>query len=309
VLSSRITSGYRLLGLAATLTVAVSLTAACGSAPTEQAGTASASKAATATSAQDLGGMDALIAEAKKEGQLNVIALPHDWANYGEVISAFKAKYGLKMNEENPDGSSSDEIHRLRRQGRRDLPEDLRRPAQARVQGQGRAERQPDQVRLGVRRRVRRLARQRRVLRRHPARPRFLQEAQGVRQLQPRRDDHGDRREGRDADQHRLDWQVVVPADGQYAAYYAQAINKDAPHPAAARLWMEFLYSPEGQNLYLKGYARPAMLTSMEADKTADPALVAKLPKVEGTPTFPTEAQVKKAQEAIATGWSAAVAG
>lgn len=54
--------------------------------------------------------MDALIAEAKKEGQLNVIALPHDWANYGEIISTFKAKYGIQINEENPDGSSSDEI-------------------------------------------------------------------------------------------------------------------------------------------------------------------------------------------------------
>ena len=33
------------------------------------------------------------------------------------------------------------------------------------------------------------------------------------------------------------------------AGYYYQAINADAPHPAAARLWQEFLYSDEGQNL------------------------------------------------------------
>ena len=31
----------------------------------------------------------------------------------------------------------------------------------------------------------------------------------------------------------------------------------DAPHPAAARLWQEFLYSDEGQNLYAGGW-RPA---------------------------------------------------
>src|SRR5690606_39402123 len=110
VLSSRISLKARNVGLAAALTVTVSLAAACGSAPTEQTGGASASKAATATSAADLGGMDALIAEAKKEGELNVIALPHDWANYGEIISTFKAKYGIKINEENPDGSSSDVI-------------------------------------------------------------------------------------------------------------------------------------------------------------------------------------------------------
>ena len=43
----------------------------------------------TATSAQAFGGMDALVAAANKEGALNVIALPPDWANYGEVIKAF----------------------------------------------------------------------------------------------------------------------------------------------------------------------------------------------------------------------------
>ena len=41
------------------------------------------------------------------------------------------------------------------------------------------------------------------------------------------------------------------------AGYYFQAINKDAPHPAAARLWEEFLYRDEGQNLLLGGGARP----------------------------------------------------
>ena len=36
-------------------------------------------------------------------------------------------------------------------------------------------------------------------------------------------------------------------------AYYDQAISKSAPHPAAARLWEEYLYSAEGQNLFLDG--------------------------------------------------------
>jgi len=55
-----------------------------------------------------------LIKAAKKEGKLNVIALPHDWANYGEIISTFKRKYGLKMDEANPNGSSSQENQAIR---------------------------------------------------------------------------------------------------------------------------------------------------------------------------------------------------
>ena len=38
-------------------------------------------------------------------------------------------------------------------------------------------------------------------------------------------------------------WKVFVPPGAVLGGYYAQAINKNAPHPAAARLWEEFLYS------------------------------------------------------------------
>src|SRR5439155_8780748 len=55
-----------------------------------------------------------LIKAAKKEGHLNVIALPHDWANYGQMISSFKKKYGLGMTEDNPNGSSSQENQAIR---------------------------------------------------------------------------------------------------------------------------------------------------------------------------------------------------
>ena len=51
------------------------------------------------------------------------------------------------------------------------------------------------------------------------------------------------------------DWQLVVPEGAVVGAFYVQAINKDAPHPAAARLWQEFLYSDEGQNIWLQGFA------------------------------------------------------
>ena len=52
--------------------------------------------------------MDELVAAAKKEGQLTTIALPHDWCGYGAVIEGFKAKYGLTVNELNPDAGSGD---------------------------------------------------------------------------------------------------------------------------------------------------------------------------------------------------------
>ena len=58
--------------------------------------------------------MDDLVAAAKAEGELTTIALPHDWCGYGGVIEGFKAKYGLKVNELNPDAGSGDEIEAIK---------------------------------------------------------------------------------------------------------------------------------------------------------------------------------------------------
>ena len=59
-------------------------------------------------------GLDRLVAAAKQEGQLSTIALPHDWCGYGELINSFKQKYGLKVNELNPDAGSGDEIEAIK---------------------------------------------------------------------------------------------------------------------------------------------------------------------------------------------------
>src|SRR5215510_9772459 len=67
----------------------------------------------TAKSAADGGGMDTLVAAAKAEGELNVITLPRDWCNYGEVMDTFSTKYGIKVNSLNPDGGSADEIQAI----------------------------------------------------------------------------------------------------------------------------------------------------------------------------------------------------
>ncbi len=55
-----------------------------------------------------------LIAAAKKEGTLTTIALPHNWCGYGDVIAGFKAKYGIEVNELNPDAGSGDEIEAIK---------------------------------------------------------------------------------------------------------------------------------------------------------------------------------------------------
>ena len=39
-------------------------------------------------------------------------------------------------------------------------------------------------------------------------------------------------------------WKVFIPSTAVLGGYYNQAINKTAPHPAAARLWEKSSYSP-----------------------------------------------------------------
>src|SRR5664279_3677291 len=92
--------------------VAVALAGCASSTPSSSATTTlSLAKAQAATSADDFGGLDGLVAAANKEGHLNVITLPPSWANYGQIIQGFQKKYPLiKINSENPDGSSADEV-------------------------------------------------------------------------------------------------------------------------------------------------------------------------------------------------------
>ena len=69
----------------------------------------------------------ALVAAAQKEGQLTVIALPHNRVNYGEMITTFSAKYGITVNELNPDGSSAEEIEAIKANQGNMGPQDPRR--------------------------------------------------------------------------------------------------------------------------------------------------------------------------------------
>jgi putative spermidine/putrescine transport system substrate-binding protein len=99
-------------------------------------------------------------------------------------------------------------------------------------------------------------------------------------------------------------WKVFVPSNALVGGYYFQAINKDGPHPAAARLWQEFLYSDQGQNLFLKGLARPVRADAMQKAGTVDKTLLAALPAVNGTPVVPTDAESKKMSEYLGANWS-----
>lgn len=374
---------------AAVLLGAVVLTTvtACGAAPEGEAGAkGDGAKAATAASAKDLGGLDALAAAAKKEGALHVIALPPDWANYGELIKAFEKKYGIQVESENPDASSADEIAAVKsRKGQKRAPDVLdlgiafarsgaeeglfapykveawdKIPAGQKDEA-GRwyndyggyvsigcdAKRIPncpttfaDLLKPEYKGKV--------ALNGNPTKSgsafggvyaAALANKGSFADIQPGIDFFGALKKSGNfipvestpatvekgetpisidwdylnagyADQFRskgVDWKVAVPTDGVYAQYYSQAVNKDAPHPAAARLWMEFLYSAEGQNLWLKGYARPVLLPAMTADGTADKTFVAKLPKVEGAPAFPASAELDKAKATLAEKWDKAV--
>jgi putative spermidine/putrescine transport system substrate-binding protein len=98
---------------------------------------------------------------------------------------------------------------------------------------------------------------------------------------------------------------VAVPTDGIYGGYYCQSINATAPHPWAARLWQDFLYSDQGQLLWLKGYAHPALFTDMVARKVVPKSLLNALPPAGpyAKVKFASVAQQTKARALIATEW------
>jgi putative spermidine/putrescine transport system substrate-binding protein len=104
-----------------------------------------------------------------------------------------------------------------------------------------------------------------------------------------------------------IDWKTVVPQNAVVGGYYVQAINKDAPHPAAARLWQEFLYSDEGQNLWLAGGARPVRADAMTKAGTVDKAALGALPQVTGSPVLLTQQQNDKAASFLKDNWAKSI--
>lgn len=104
-MSSNKVSRRDFLKLGATVTGASAYLAACG----PQAAEPAAADLPDLTSGNSIP-LDQLIPAAQAEGELTTIALPHDWANYGEMLETFKAKYGIKINELDPNAGSADEL-------------------------------------------------------------------------------------------------------------------------------------------------------------------------------------------------------
>jgi putative spermidine/putrescine transport system substrate-binding protein len=100
--------------------------------------------------------------------------------------------------------------------------------------------------------------------------------------------------------------EVVVPTSGRFGGVYVQAISAYAPHPNAAKLWMEFLYSDEGQNLWLQGYCHPIRYADLVAKNKVPAAQLAALPDVAGT-VFPSLTQLNAARELITKQWDTVV--
>ncbi len=377
----------RLAPVALGLAAALALTAcssgssnASSTAPAGSSATGATVDAATATSLADFGSLPNLVSAAKKEGALNVIALPRDWADYGEIIDAFKAKYpGITVNEASPDASSAEEIDAAKTNkgldtapdvfdlgltvalqstdhftpykvaGWQDIAPSLKEqsglftgdyggymsigydsskyPAPAQLSDllkpayKGAVALNGDPTQAGAAFAAVGLA----ALQSGGSLDNFqpgidffskLQKAGNLLKIDVTTATVADGETPVVFDWDYLNaahaannpaWKVVVlPGDG-YAAYYNQAINKDAPHPAAARLWEEFLYSDQAQNLWLKGGARPVRAAAMQKAGTLNESLWSKLPPAPSTTLVPSADQSTKAGDLLGKEWAAAI--
>ncbi len=378
-------AAVRRVGAGVAVVAVLAVAAGCGNAPQKKSTTSgSAAKARTATAAAALGGMDKLVAAAKQEGMLNVIALPPDWANYGKLISTFTAKYGLKISSALPDGSSQDEINaakQLKGTGRApdvfdlgpavalsntamfapykvatwaDIPTELKEttglwfsdyggymsigydahkvPAPGSVADllkpayKGKVALNGDPTQAGaafsgvamtalanggsaddIAPGVTFFTALKKAGNFLPVDPTPATIASGQTPVVFDWDYLNAAQTQALAAKGKVDWKVLVPANAVLGSYYIQAISKDAPHPAAARLWEEFLYSDEGQNLWLNGFARPVRAPAMVKGGTIDQAAFAKLPKTEGTPVFLSTQQSDTAKAYLASHWATAI--
>ena len=103
--------------------------------------------------------------------------------------------------------------------------------------------------------------------------------------------------------------EIVIPSSGVFAGIYIQGISAYAPHPNAAKLWMEWLYSDEGQLLWLKGYCHPIRYNDLAARGVIPADLAAALPPADlySQAVFPTVEQLSAARELITTQWDTVV--
>jgi putative spermidine/putrescine transport system substrate-binding protein len=97
--------------------------------------------------------------------------------------------------------------------------------------------------------------------------------------------------------------EVVGPASGKFGGVYVQGISKTAPHPNAAKLWEEYLYSDEGQLVWTGAYCYTTRYEDLSAKNAIPADIKAKLPDVSGT-VFPTLAQNTAAADTVKGQWA-----
>jgi putative spermidine/putrescine transport system substrate-binding protein len=99
--------------------------------------------------------------------------------------------------------------------------------------------------------------------------------------------------------------EVVIPKSAQLGGHYATQISAFAPHPNAAKLWMEHVFSDEGQLMWLKGYCHPSRYNDLAARGMIPADLAAKLPSDElyANAVFPTLDQLNKHKQLLADNW------
>jgi len=376
--------------LIAVLFIGAILLGACAPAATPApAPTVAPPTAVPPTAAPAASPMDDLIKAAKAEGMLTTIALPHDWCNYGEAIETFKAKYGLQVNELNPDAGSGDEIEAIKankdnkgpqapdvidvglgfgpqiieeklvqpykvatwdtipadakdpdgnwygdyygvlafevnKDAVKNVPEvwaDLLKPeykGQVALAGDPRTSAQAqmsvyaaalanggslDNVMPGVE---------------------FFKKLNEAGNFVPVIALQATVASGETPVIMRWDYNsladaatlagnpeiaTVIPKDGALAGVYIQGISAYAPHPNAAKLWMEFLYSDEGQLIWLKGGCHPIRYTDMAKRGVIPAEIAAKLPPAElyANAVFPTIDQINNAKQVINDNWDKVV--
>jgi putative spermidine/putrescine transport system substrate-binding protein len=339
----------------------------------------------TPAQSSPVGDIASLIAAAQQEGQLTVIALPHDWLNYGQMIDSFKSKYGLQVNELDPDAGSGDELEAVKANQGNTGPQapdviDVGFAFGAQAKDQGLLQpyqvsvwdsipeslKDPDGYWYGDYYGVMAFEVNTAVVKNPPqdwsdllkpdykgqvalaGDPRtssqainavyaaalanggsaddaspgldFFAKLNSAGNFVPVIAKQGTIAQGETPIVIRWDYlalgdrdslngnpsiQVTVPPSGILGGVYVQAISAYAPHPNAAKLWMEHLYSDEGQLIWLSGYGHPIRYNDMVSRNVIPADLAAKLPPADvyAKALFATNAQLSAANMVISSNW------
>lgn len=349
------------------------------------------STTALMTSFASADAMEDLVAAAKAEGELTTIALPHDWCGYGAMIEDFKAKYGLKINELNPDGGSGDEIEAIKANKDNKGPQapdvidvglsfgpsskadgliqpykvatwdsipdsakdaegywygdyygvlafevnadmvknapkswaDLMQPEYANLVALSGDPRTGNESIMSIyaaglstgaaagqaagEAGLKFFADLNKAGNFVPVGGKANSLAQGSTPIVMRWDYLA--LADRDTLKGNPPVDVIVPEGPVVAGVYVQAISAYAPHPNAAKLWMEYLYSDEGQIGWLKGYCHPIRFNDLVKNGKVPQDLLDKLPPAEAyeRAVFPTIDEQRAAKEVITKQWDAVV--